>query len=153
MEKLIRPALQLGACTLFLAGAACKEDSATPPPGTSGTTEAAPPVTEPGNNAESIGDRLTDRVSAAVAELSERTGISPDAITVTKASMVNWGSSAVGCPRKGMNYTQAIVPGVLLLLEADGRIYRYHGGSKGELFYCPDSRAEAPAYGAGKEFM
>jgi len=111
------------------------------------------PVSESDNNIAFGSDDLDQKVSAAVADLSERTGIAADDITVTKASVVNWGSSAVGCPRVGMNYTQAIVPGVLLLLEAGGKTYRYHGDSKSTLFYCPDDRAEAPAYGSGQEFM
>lgn len=70
-----------------------------------------------------------------------------------EARSVNWGSSAVGCPEEGMNYTQQIVPGVLLLPDADGKIYRYHGRAGVRPFHCPDERAEAPAYGQGEEFM
>ena len=150
----IQHTLQLGACGLILTCGACKQgDAESAAAGADGLGETAAPVSESDNNAASIGDILSQKVSAAVADVSNRTGISADAITVTKASIVNWGSSAVGCPREGMNYTQAIVPGVLLLLEAGGKIYRYHGGSKSELFHCPDDRAEAPAYGSGEEFM
>ena len=154
MNKSIQQALQLGTCALVLTCSACKQDETiTPAAGTEGLGEVAMPMSESGNNAVPDGDNLDKKVSAAVADLSDRTGIAADAITVTNASVVNWGSSAVGCPREGMNYTQAIVPGVLLLLEAGGKTYRYHGGSKSELFYCPDDRAEAPAYGSGQEFM
>jgi len=154
MNKSIQQALQLGLCGLVLTCGACKQgETESLAAGTDGPGKAAVPVSESDNNATSIGDNLSQKVSAAVADLSNRTGISADAIKVTRASIVNWGSSAVGCPREGMNYTQAIVPGVLVLLEADGKIYRYHGGSKSELFHCPDDRAEAPAYGSGQEFM
>jgi len=153
MNKGIQHALQLGACGLVLACTACKQDNVEAPVETDGLGEAALPVTESDNNAASTGESLSRQVADAVADLADRAGIAADAIAVTEARTVNWGSGAVGCPKEGMNYTQAIVPGVLLLLEADGRIYRYHGRSGGKLFHCPDERAEAPAYGQGEEFM
>ena len=141
MNKRIQRALQLGVCSLVLTCAACKQNT------------AALPMTENNNNAASTGESLGQQVSAAVADLAERTGIATDAITVREARTVNWGSGAVGCPKEGMNYTQAIVPGVLLLLEADGKVYRYHGRTGSKPFHCPDDRAQAPAYGQGEEFM
>ena len=71
-------------------------------------------VTKTSNNAKVNMDQL---VASAVAELAERTGIAVNAITVSEARTVHWSSSAVGCPADGMNYTQATVPGILLLLE------------------------------------
>ena len=104
-------------------------------------------------NNSSIGGILTQQVSGAVADLSARTGIAADTIVVSEARSVQWGSGAIGCPKEGMNYIQVIVPGVLVILEADGVFYRYHGRSEAELVYCPDERAEEPAYGQGEEFM
>lgn len=140
----IRRALRLGTLGLIIVTGACKYDT--------DEISAVAPMSE--NDSDELqGNELDLKVSSAVRDLSARTGIAVDAITVTSASHVNWGSSAVGCPRDGMNYTQAIVPGVLVLLEADGTVHRYHGGEKGELFHCPTDRAEAPAYGSGTEFM
>ena len=138
MKTYLRQALQLCVCSLALAGTACSQ-------------EAAEPAAE--NNDASISEGLDQQVAAAVANLAVLADVEVADITVREARNVNWGSSAVGCPREGMNYMQVIVPGVLLLLEVDGKIYRYHGGSKSELFHCPDDRAEAPAYGSGEEFM
>ncbi len=101
----------------------------------------------------SIGDNLTKQVSGAVADLSARTGISSSAIKVNEARIVQWGSGAIGCPKKGMNYTQAMVPGVLVILEAGDVSYRYHGRLESALVYCPDEQAQEPAYGPGQEFM
>ena len=52
-----------------------------------------------------------------------------------------------------MNYTMGIVPGVQILLKADDEVHRYHAGVGREPFYCPAERAEAPAFGQGKEAM
>lgn len=90
------------------------------------------------------------QVDGALDDLATRLGVAPDAIKTLQARSVNWGSSAVGCPREGMQYTQALVPGLLLLLEAKGTVYRYHGAMGQKLFYCPKDRAEAPAFGPGE---
>lgn len=168
MNRSTRNVLQLGVFGLILTCGACKQGdveapvvgaeapeaaSEKPAAATDGPGSTVMPVPESGKEPASIGSLLSKKVSAAVADLSARTGISADAITVTKASIVSWRSSAVGCPREGMNYTQVIVPGVLVLLEAGGKVYRYHGSNNSELFHCPDDRAEAPAHGSGEEFM
>ena len=136
---------QLSLCALVLTCAACSQQDAEPP--------AIPQMQGRDMDASSIGESLTQQVSGAVADLSARTGIAEGAIVVSEARVVQWGSGAVGCPRDGMNYTQAIVPGVLVILEADGVFYRYHGRSEADLIYCPAERAEEPAYGQGEEFM
>ena len=50
-------------------------------------------------------------------------------------------------------YTMAIVPGVLILLRADGEVYRYHARRNGTPFYCPTDRVEAPVSGQGQELI
>ncbi len=153
MKKSMQQALQLGVLSLALTCTACGQDTAGP---LGEVTEASvsPPTASEASKTLALADAsLEQQIQDAAADITERTGVAVDAITVNQARSVNWGSGALGCPKEGMNYTQAIVPGVLLLLEADGKIYRYHGGDKGPLFYCPDDRAEAPAYGPGQEVM
>ena len=155
MNNRIKHALGWGLCGLLLTGAGCKQEedvkaSETSAPGSAAAPQAeTPPVT----NAAPGGDGLTEQVDAAVADVSARTGIAANAITVTQASIVNWSNGSVGCPEEGRAYTQAIVPGILILLEADGEIYRYHGRAGANVFHCPNDRARAPAFGPGKEFM
>ena len=154
MDTKIPHTLRLAFFGFVLTCSACEQGGeATAATGSDRPAGFAMPTSEIDNKAEPVEKSLSKKVAAAVADLSERAGVSPDAITVTRASFVNWGSSAVGCPKEGMEYMQVIVPGVLVLLEAGGKIYRYHGSEKSELFFCPDDRAEAPAYGSGLEFM
>lgn len=153
MRKGTRQALRVTACSLVLAGAACERDIAGP--------AAAPALSNAALHSMSDGEQkttgdemdLTLQVAIAVTDAAERAGVAEDAVTVKEARVVNWASSAVGCPKDGMNYMQVIVPGVLLILEVEGRIYRYHGEANRQPFYCPAGRAQAPAYGQGKEFM
>lgn len=100
-------------------------------------------------------DNLTvdQQVAAAVQDLAVKSGVAADMIKVIQARSVTWGSAATGCPEPGKSYTMAVVPGILLILEANGKTYRYHGRTGGPPFYCPESRAQSPAYGPGEEIM
>jgi hypothetical protein len=79
-------------------------------------------------------DPTLPHVVAAVDDLAGRLGIEPGAVTVVDARNVTWPDSSLGCPEPGMMYTQVLVDGVLVVLEAGGRQYEYHGGDP--LFLC-----------------
>ena len=145
MKKNINQNIQFAMYTLAISLGACSQNGVDEP----ADAAALPKSTQ----IDRTGEQLEVQLAHAVAELAIRKGIPETEVTVSQARTVKWGSSAVGCPAEGMNYTQALVPGVLLLLEADGRIYRYHGGKGIDPFYCPDEQAEEPAYGPGEEFM
>jgi hypothetical protein len=153
MKKISKRAIQVSMLALSLSSAACGQVDENPPANEpEAASEPSPQAPEPDMNNLSPSERLDLQVSGAIADAATRAGVSPDAITIAQARIVQWGSSALGCPREGMNYTQAMVPGILVLLEADGKIYRYHGQTDKSLFYCPDDRAQAPAFGPGEEF-
>ena len=67
-------------------------------------------------------------VALATADLSSRTGAGSSEITVVRAEAVVWPDGSLGCPQPGMEYTQAQVDGSLIVLEAGGTKYSYHGG-------------------------
>jgi len=151
MNKSIQQALQLGVCGLVLTSAACERDTAEILDESEPAATSEPAMSEPTTTVG--GDWLTEQVATAVADVAARTGVDADSVTVTQASTVNWSDGSVGCPEEGRSFTQAIVPGILILLEADGEIYRYHGRDGGNVFHCPNDRARAPGFGPGKEFM
>lgn len=104
----------------------------------------------------SNGDKSMDvdeQVLTARQKLAERLGVDLSAIMIDTARQVHWANGAAGCPEPGMAYTQAIVPGVLILLRANGEVHRYHAGRDRPPFYCPADRAQAPALGQGEETM
>jgi len=88
---------------------------------------------------------LNEQISFSRKDLADRLGIELDSITLTAARQVTWRSGALGCPKPGMNYTQALVPGVLILLNVDDEAYGYHAKNDGKPFYCPRERIEIPA--------
>jgi hypothetical protein len=68
-------------------------------------------------------------------DLSIRTGIALDRITVQSVEAVQWSNSSLGCPQPGMMYLQVITPGYIMLLEASGGVYEYHT-SQTLVVYC-----------------
>ncbi len=154
MNKDIKQSIQVGTCALVLSVMACSQDGAELSTGEAAVSGDQVPQVQASDAKASAGvESLGQQVSGAIANLATRSGATAGAISVREARTVTWGSSAVGCPKEGMSYTQAIVPGVLVILKADGVLYRYHGRLKTKLFYCPDERAKEPAYGPGQEFM
>jgi len=70
-------------------------------------------------------------LAAAVAALSEQTGVLPDKISLVSMEAVEWSDSSLGCPQEGFMYAQVITPGYLIVLEADGKQFEYHTDQQG----------------------
>ena len=81
---------------------------------------------------------LTDdpRVQDALADAEGRAGVVATTVVVAGYSKVTWNDGSLGCPTKGESYTQARVPGELLLLRADQRLMSYHSADGGDFEYC-----------------
>ena len=121
----------------------------TEPAGTPATT--APPSTAPLATSDATLVPVTSTPAApnpppggpagadetqAIADLAARLDVDPAAITTVAVDAVTWRDGAIGCPEPGMNYTQALVEGVRVILEVDGKRYQYHSGGPRALFYC-----------------
>ena len=89
------------------------------------------------------------QIAAAIDDLSARTGAEKNQISVLEKQVVSWRNGALGCPEPGKYYTQALVTGALIKLNANGAVYQYHAAQGGEPFLCPKKRIEAPATGEG----
>jgi hypothetical protein len=105
--------------------------------GTAACTNTPPEVPAPMN--------ANGQVSFAKTDLAKRLGVAVESVVVSSTRPVTWRSGALGCPDPGMIYTQALVPGTVIYLQADNSIYAYHARYGGEPFYCPRDRVEAPA--------
>lgn len=86
------------------------------------------PDSPPGN--------LEEATDQAIADLVTRTGASPDDIEVQVAETVTWNDGSLGCPEPGKMYTQALVPGLQVVLLLDDVEYSYHAADGRALFYC-----------------
>ena len=65
----------------------------------------------------------------AFATLSQEIGAEKKDLVLIHIARFNWPDSALGCPKPGMAYTQAIVPGYLALLKHGKNQYRVHIGN------------------------
>ena len=138
------------AVVVLLLGACGSGEQPTDP--ADGVTGPAPTAESPtpestGTPAPEPEDPGTDRppeVAAAITDLAEHLGIAVEDITVVSYEDVTWPDGALGCPEPGMSYTQALVPGTRLVLEAGGVEYSYHAGREPDLVRC-DRAPQEPA--------
>ena len=86
-----------------------------------------------------------EQVTLATLSLAETLQVTEAQISLISLQSVTWRSGALGCPKPGMMYTQALVPGVLVLFKVGESVYRYHASVGGTPAYCPADRAETPS--------
>jgi hypothetical protein len=157
-----RPGLLVAGILLTLTAAACTGGAA-PTPAASPTS--APPSTEPASSPAPSGSAEPSReilpvespstvptdgvppvlVEAAIADAAARAGVDPTTVTVVSADAVTWPNGAAGCPKPGMMYTDALVPGYRVVLEAGGTTYDYRGSQRGgDLGWCENPAPPGP---------
>lgn len=96
-----------------------------------------PRVTVPPTSAPVTGEVPSAVIDAIRQRLAEDApGIDAGAATVVKAEAVDWTDGSLGCPERGVLYTQAIVPGYHIVLTLEGRDYDYRAAVSGEIRRC-----------------
>ena len=123
---------------LLLAACGSPEEDA-PPVG--GEVDNGAPTDEDDVNDETPDDGPADLdafLDLALADAAAERGVAEEDIKVVRAEEVEWPDGARGCPEEGEMYTQAIVPGYLVVLEIDGEEHHYHGGEGERPFRCED---------------
>lgn len=86
-----------------------------------------------------------EQINDAKKHLASKLNIDTATISLAGVESVTWRSGAMGCPEPGMVYTQALVPGKLIMLKVGKKAYRYHSSPEGSPFYCSNARAESPS--------
>jgi len=84
---------------------------------------------------------------AAIEDAAQRMSVSLAEVTVISSEAVTWSDGSLGCPQPGMSYTQALVPGYRILVQAGGQTLRYHAAARGAVKYCPEGQAVDPVGG------
>ena len=85
-----------------------------------------------------------DMIEAALADAANRSTVARAEITVLSAEPVTWADGSLGCPQAGMMYTQALVPGYRIVLQAGDQTLNYHAMSRGKPVFCPAGRVQVP---------
>jgi hypothetical protein len=93
------------------------------------------PIPSPSGSPEA-GAVPDEVVQAAIADAALQTGMDPAAITVVSAQPKIWNDGSLGCPEPGQMYTQALVPGYQIVLDAGGKQLDYHASGNGAMKLC-----------------
>ncbi|CAN5464599.1 hypothetical protein BH23ACT6_BH23ACT6_06000 [soil metagenome] len=120
----------------------------TPSRATTSAPDTAPATAPlPDQDASTVSE---PQVAAAIEDLARRQGVPAREISVVQRLDVTWADGAIGCPQPGMQYSQALVPGQLLLLAIDDpaaaqpdTTFAYHAGRGGTFRYCADPQPPA----------
>ena len=137
----------LVAATLVFANA-CGGTGATPattPAITSSVTPRPPDVplqTPP--NVPGIPTHILNLVRTEAARLA---GVSVDEVGVVTATQVTWGDGSLGCPLPGEMYTQVLVPGYQIILQAGDQEYDFRASTEGDFRVCDQPGSRVPPAG------
>jgi len=103
------------------------------------TAQPLPPSEAP------MSTNLPSVTAAALRDAAQQTGLKQEALSVLSAAAVTWPDGSLGCPRPGVMYTMALVPGYRIRIQAGERVLDYHASTRGQLLVCPDGRSVDPA--------
>lgn len=95
------------------------------------------PVQTPPPSDENVIGEVPDAIlDPILADAAERSGVAADEITVVQAEQVTWSDGSLGCPEPGQMYTQALVDGYQVVLDAAGEQLDYRVGAGGSFQLC-----------------
>jgi hypothetical protein len=89
------------------------------------------------------GEVPADLLEAIMADAESRM-TTKGALTVVRAESVTWSDGSLGCPEPGVMYTQALVDGYWVVLDAGGSQMDYRASSKGSFKLCENSLGVPP---------
>ena len=130
---MLRTLLIIGAASIVLAACTASggaNGSASP----QASVPSTGPSTEPaGDGGSSLPTSITDPI---VADAATRLGVDPSAVTIVEGHAETWSDGSLGCPQPGMMYTQALVDGYQVIVEANGTQLDYRGSGPGQFRIC-----------------
>lgn len=85
---------------------------------------------------------MLDRIRA---DAAQRAGATLDEVQILAVDAVTWADGSLGCPEPGMLYTQALVRGYRIEVDAAGATLVYHAGAQNRFLHCPPERAQPPS--------
>ena len=105
-----------------------RDDSDTSPIAPAGNQVAILPETE----------QLITQAKSMLAEMPE-VGVTLDQITLLNLEARDWPDGNLGCPQEGSDDAlQAITPGYLIVLQANGQAYEFHTNATDQVVSCFD---------------
>ncbi len=112
----------------------------TPIPATQqATSEAAPAIKVP--------TEMQTFIETVIDDLVQQKGVQREAVSVVSIEEIVWNDGSLGCPQPGYAYTQALVDGFYIVLQANGTEYYYHTNGTRYFVLCEDHKGEPPTGG------
>jgi hypothetical protein len=71
--------------------------------------------------------------------------VSRNELVIVRAESAVWNDGSLGCPEPGMMYTQALINGYWVVIEAAGQKYDFRVGSAGSFRLCPAGQGRPPS--------
>ena len=106
-------------------------------PDASRPTRSAPELsTLPPSDAPMTGEVPAEVLAELVADAAQRTATEAAAVDVIQAEAVTWNDGSLGCPEPGMFYTQALVDGYQVIVQAGDEELDYRVGAGGGFRIC-----------------
>lgn len=117
------------------------DPSPTRPPPTRLTPAPTPPARTP---PPVVGEVPRTYLDPVVADAADRAGIDTEAVAVTRSQAAQWPDGSLGCPQPGQMYTQAVVDGYWIELNAGGVDYDYRLDGHGSFRLCTGTASVVP---------
>jgi hypothetical protein len=129
-----RTILILGAATIVVA--ACTANS-----GAGGSDAPKPSLASQSPSSSDAGASGDSSLAASiidpiVADAATQAGVDPSGVTIVSAHAETFSDGSLGCPEPGMMYTQALVDGYQVVVEANGTQLDYRGSGPGQFRLC-----------------
>lgn len=142
-----RRAQAIAAATIIIALTACtasqleNEPSISPAPSEADRPTPTVPIVQraPSEAPAVIGEVPAEQLDAILADAANRTGAEVAEIAIARAEALTWPDGSLGCPEPGQAYTQALVDGYHVVLDAAGETLDYRATTAGSFRLCEDS--------------
>ena len=85
---------------------------------------------------------ILDKILKEAAALAK---LDREQLVIVRAESVVWNDGSLGCPEPGMMYTQALVNGYWVVIDAAGQNYDFRVGSGGSFRLCPPGQGHPPS--------
>ena len=112
-------------------------------------TEREPTVTPapiPIGKAELVKGEVPQAILESILkEAAAQAKVDRDQLVIARAQSVVWSDGSLGCPEPGMMYTQMLVNGYWIVVEAAGKQYDFRVGSGGSFRLCPPGQGQPPS--------
>jgi hypothetical protein len=78
-------------------------------------------------------------------EAAALANVTREQLVIVRAEPVVWNDGSLGCPEPGMMYTQALVNGYWVVIDAAGQKYDFRVGRGGSFRLCPPGQGHPPS--------